>query len=205
MEVVALLVLGAVTGLGLVIVRVERRFRRISALVKHLKENSNVLYIASAWSVAKYCVVRPHESEPRRWEEVIAVVTDKRTAVYPLNNEPDITPTFSCTHGELQGFWRPEKYEAGDNDIWLHVQIGIEWHILKLRLGRSTMQALVRALKEVATVEQTKAYRRRRPYIHRGPAEALPATQDIHGAWMLEAPVCLYLMPLMLGVYEYEA
>ena len=89
---------------------------------------------------------------------------------------------------------------AGENTIWIHAEIGTGWHILKLRLYQYDMQKLVRALKEISTPEQVTAYRRRRPYIHEGLVTAFPAHQTITGAWELDSPVQLYLMPLFLVI-----
>jgi hypothetical protein len=61
---------------------------------------------------------------------------------------------------------------------------------------------LVRALKQVAAPELVTAYRRQRPYVHSGPHNVRPATQDIHGAWALGDAFALYLMPRFLVILE---
>jgi hypothetical protein len=69
-------------------------------------------------------------------------------------------------------------------------------------LPKTSMQILVRTLKEVVPEDLVTAYRRRRPYVHYGPAAARPAAQDMQGAWTLGVPVDLYLMPLALLILE---
>jgi hypothetical protein len=100
----------------------------------------------------------------------------------------------------MRWFGRPQKYSTGLNDLWLHFEIGDRWHLVKVRLYEGLMRDMVRGLKAIASDELVTAYRRRRPYIHEGPAAAQPATQDIHGAWTLDAPVTLYLMPRFLVI-----
>ncbi|MBZ0302972.1 MAG: hypothetical protein K8J31_24715, partial [Anaerolineae bacterium] len=68
-----------------------------------------------------------------------------------------------------------------------------------LRTSHYTMQSFVRAIKQIAMPEQVKAYRRHRPYVHYGPAPALPVEQDLYGAWTASAdPLTLYLTPCAL-------
>jgi hypothetical protein len=70
-------------------------------------------------------------------------------------------------------------------------------------LYQGLTQDFVRGLKVIASDELVTAYRRRRPYIHVGPVDAHPANQDIHGAWSLDEPVTLYLMPRFLVILRY--
>jgi hypothetical protein len=135
-----------------------------------------------------------------RWQPFMIAVMPSHIAVYRL--PPDEEPCLIVTPDQLRWFGRPKKYGYGWNRIWLHAEIDGQWLLIKLRLGREPMRLLVRALKEIATPEQVTAYRRRRPYIHYGPITAQPATQDMLGAWSLDGPVSLYLMPLSLVVLD---
>lgn len=107
---------------------------------------------------------------------------------------------FRCEAKEIRWFGRPQKYTDGNNEIWLHIEREGMWKLLKIRLPRGAMQDFVRAIKTIVPPELVTAYRRARPYIHAGPVKVQPASQDIHGAWSLEAPVNLYLMPRYLIV-----
>ncbi len=135
-----------------------------------------------------------------RLRQAILVLTPERCRLF--ERTPELCETFTFTPDQLRWFGRPRKYSAGYNDIWLHVERDDGWHLLKLRLYQSDMRNLVRALKQVAPPELVEAYRRRRPYVHRGPIEAQPAAQDIHGAWSLAVPVRLYLMPRCLVILD---
>ncbi len=84
------------------------------------------------------------------------------------------------------------------NALWLHWETPDGWKLLRVKLWRGSMADCVRLLKSVSPEELVTAYRRRRPYIHCGPEPANPAIQDIHGAWTLEAPLSIYLMPRYL-------
>jgi hypothetical protein len=64
---------------------------------------------------------------------------------------------------------------------------------------------MVRALKTVTPPELVTAYRRHRPYIHLGPITAQPAEQDIYGAWTLDEPFSLYVMPLYVVILRGKA
>jgi hypothetical protein len=101
----------------------------------------------------------------------------------------------------LRWFGRPVKYhDEGRNELWLHLEQDGEWKLVKLKLWRHPMQSLIRALKTIVPLELVTAYRRRRPYIHQGPVIAHPAEQDIYGAWSLDQPVSLYVMPLCVVI-----
>lgn len=128
------------------------------------------------------------------------MLSPQRFAVYLVNGK--LESVFSFSLDQLRWFGRPEKYHDGMNDLWLHVESGQGWLLVKLRMYRYTMQRFVRELKMVSTPELVTAYRRRRPYIHAGPRPAQLATQDIHGAWTLGDPVSLYLMPLHLLILD---
>ena len=137
------------------------------------------------------------ESEPLRWQRCLVLVDAEGVRLYPKTREMAVH--FQVRPDDLRWFGRPEKYIVGVNEIWLHIEMDSRWYVLQLRMWQDQMQALVRALKQIATEAQVKAYRRRRPYIHFGPVEAHVATQDLHGAWTLAAqPVMLYLGPSAL-------
>ncbi len=191
---------------GISFYRSHRITKRAEAIAEQVK-SSDPLYCSSHWYLTKYrldSIVAPENSRARwrrgKWRRCVLVVTEKHVAVYAVERDED--EKFAFTPGELRWFGRPVKYRSGVNEMWMHAQIGATWHLLRVKLYRLEMQALVRAMKQIATYEQVKAYRRRRPYIHRGPKRAHPATQDIHGAWSLDAPVDLYLTPLFLVIFH---
>ena len=144
------------------------------------------------------CRVRVRQPLERqgRWRRAYLFVSSKRVVAYARRG--DDTPLFDCAPHEIEGFWRPVKYEPGQNVIELHAQIDAAWVILEAQLWRSSMMGLVRALKALVSEDVIRAYRQRRPYIYREPAAARVATQDIHGAWELGEPFMLYLMPSAL-------
>jgi hypothetical protein len=162
-------------------------------------DTSNVLFYTSNWEVFQFTVETPGMPLAPWQKKDLLIISHKRIALY---QQPQLEPVFTIQPHELQGFWRPQKYSENVNEIWIHAQIGLTWYVLKLRLHKSSMQAVVRAVKAIATEEQIKAYRRARPYIHREPIRAFPAQQNLHGAWELDAPVDLYLMPLMLVIFQ---
>lgn len=138
-------------------------------------------------------------AQPARWQRGLLTVEHDGVHLYPRTAKMDIHVHFA----ELRWFGRPQKYHPYDNELWLHSASGAGWHLLKLRLPQYYTRHLVRALKQIATPEQVKAYRRQRPYIHYGPAPATPATQTIHGAWNVAAQSCqLYVMPAALVLFD---
>ena len=145
---------------------------------------------------AKLSPTSTPQASTRRRAFVIAVHAD-RLVFYPLDAlaVPQVFPL-----DRLRWFGRPKKYHYGKNEMWLHFEMDGGWQVIRLELHRTTMQLFVRTLKEVAAPELVTAYRRRRPYVHFGPAAAQPAKQDVLGAWALGGPVSLYLMPLHLVV-----
>jgi hypothetical protein len=161
-----------------------------------------------------YCLGSPHFNDTGyslgvigaadrtvRWQGCLVSVEADGLHVYPRTRKMDLHVHFR--RDSLRWFGRPEKYQPGRNTIWLHFESGGLWHLLRLRAQRHPMQQFVRALKQIATPEQVKAYRRRRPYVHYGPAPAQTATQDIHGAWSVAAPpLALYLTPCALVELE---
>jgi hypothetical protein len=130
------------------------------------------------------------------------IVTVKLGVIVILPRKQQGVEPFTFTPDQIRWFGRPQKYSPGLNDLWLHLETGDGWRLVKFRLYQGLMRDLVRGLKAVASEELVTAYRRRRPYIHEGPAQAQPATQDIHGAWTLDEPVSLYLMPRFLVVLQ---
>lgn len=139
-----------------------------------------------------------------RWSAgVLAVFADPALGVqlYPMT--PPIEPAFTCTKDALRWFGRPQKYARGQyNEIILHAQTPQgEWHVVTIQLFYDDMMAFVRAIKQIASEAQIKAYRRHRPYVHYGPLAVQRGEQDIHGAWTLEAErLTLYLTPSHLVV-----
>lgn len=148
--------------------------------------------------VAQAAQVRiAHPSAPtRRWSRVLLYVNDEHITIYRrIGTE---TPIFHCLGHEVKGFWRPRIYQDGINSIEIHANVGGVWTILKVRLTRSRMMALVRALKTFVDEDAERSYRQRRPYIYRPPAPAQLATQDIYGMWHYEREFNVYLNPASL-------
>jgi hypothetical protein len=186
-----------VAAIGGVIAYTSWRSRTYNTWYKQLNL-SELLFVNHDWEYFQFSV-QPPGFAAAKLQKGLLVITHKRIAVYQF---PQPEPLFTIQPHELRGFWRPQKYSDNINEIWIHAQIGLTWHILKLRLHKSSMQAVVRSVKAIATEEQIKAYRRARPYIHREPIRAFPAQQNLHGAWELDAPVNLYLMPLLLVIFQ---
>ena len=185
---------GAIAGL---IGYAFRRNAKYQAWRRQIVVGGDILYANWGWHDFRFRLDRPDDNITG-WQGGTIFVTHKRIAIYKY---PEPQPLFTIQPHELRGFWRPQKYTDGINEMWIHAHIGLTWYILKIRLQKFAMQKLVRAMKDIATEEQTKAYRRRRPYIHRGLSPAFPATQNIHGAWELDSPVALYIMPLRLVIF----
>jgi hypothetical protein len=134
-----------------------------------------------------------------RWKYFILTARPDDVTIHPRKKRN--TAPFAFTPDQIRWFGRPQKYSAGRNELWLHLEMGGGWHLVKFQLYEGLMRDLVRALKAVSSEELVTAYRRRRPYIHAGPATGQPADQDIHGAWTLDGPpVTLYLMPRFLVI-----
>lgn len=140
------------------------------------------------------------EKDSKQWRPCILFVGHKRLAVYPRPAQEDASPLVSIAPHELRGFWRPIPYHSGENEVQIHAQIGLTWGILRLKLPQSQMYLLIRAIKELSTADQIKAYRRQRPYPQKGLSPAYPAEQRLTGEWELFNPVDLYLTPLHLLV-----
>jgi hypothetical protein len=168
--------------------RAERRFKE---RLKRLKPRNTVFFETAPIRLS-------HPSQPSdRWTNAIVFVTNKHIVAYPTKGEE--TPLFETLGHEIEGFWRPKKYEEGINGIEIHAIPGGRWTILKVRLYKTRMESLVRALKALVVDEDVvRAYRQRRPYIYRPPADAQQAAQDLYGMWEHGAKLRVYLTPSML-------
>lgn len=175
-------------------VRADRRNRTARRLVGQLQAERQPIYCVASCATWFQVETISGQRSPRR--PFVLEVSADRLALYALNGDP--APALVLRPEQLRWFGRPRKYHAGTNEIWLHAEIDGEWRLIKVRLIPTHMRAFVRALKSFASEEQISAYRRRRPYIHFGPAPARPATQDVLGAWTLGEPLSLYLTPLHL-------
>ena len=131
-----------------------------------------------------------------RWVPALLFITEKQLIAYARRG--DETPLFSCYAHEIEGYWRPQKYQEGVNGIEIHANAAGHWSILKVRLMKSRMMALVRALQERVDEDIVRAYRQRRPYLYRPPAPAHLATQDLYGMWTHGDSFNLYLTPSRL-------
>jgi hypothetical protein len=141
------------------------------------------------------------DHEPVRWKACVLVIDENGFTIYPHSQKMDVK--FTLPKGGLRWFGRPKKYEPGQNDLWLHLEVNDCWRMLQLRTDYYNMQRMVRAIKTIATPEQVKAYRRHRPYIHYGPVAAQPAEQDIYGVWTVHPQITqFYIMPLALVFLE---
>lgn len=167
----------------------------ISARLNRLRPR-NALFGDSVYSHSHIAIAQP-SVKTVRWHEVYLFISNKQIVAYPKKMGND-TPLFECMPHHIEGFWRPTKYEEGDNTIEIHANIEGKWTILKARMSKARMFALVRTLKELVSADMTRAYRQRRPYIYRDPASAQLAKQNLQGAWELDAPFRAYLMPSAL-------
>lgn len=156
----------------------------------------HLLFADSLYDVSRVSVSSPHD-RAARWQKAYVFVANKRIVGYS-HKLGDDTPLFDFAPHQLEGFWRPKKYSSGDNVIELHVNADGKWQIVRLLLSKTRMLSLVRALKQLVDADMVRAYRQRRPYSYRGPAPAQLATQNLQGAWELDAPFKVYLMPSAL-------
>lgn len=168
--------------------------------VKNL-EAQNPHYVSPRWTDIEFQWSRPGEIV-EKWQRCILFIGHKRVSIYPYPPKIDSQPILSIDPQELRGFWRPQAYHDERNEVQIHAESLHHWGILKLRTWRAVMADIIRALKEVHSPEQVKAYRRRRPYPHKDPAIVLPAKQSLTGEWELFNPVELYLMPLHLVIMK---
>jgi len=193
----ALLLLLGGLGVGLYVAHKLRVYTRMGALFARLNQ-LNPLFCQ--WPI-KCRRIEVGERYPPRWQRSILVLTETDITVYPQSRNADKNWTFQPS--DLRWFGRPTKYTySNNNELWVDFEVGGRWHILKVRTHQDEMMALVRAFKAIATEEQIKAYRRRRPYIRFGPIDARPAEQDSYGVWTLSATVQLFLNPFALVVMQ---
>ena len=188
----------AVSVAGLIgsAVRAGRRRKAIQALIAQITETDHPLFCV--YSNDQKFQVQAINGQASSWLPFVIAVTPDQINLYPApSGDRTVIPA-----AQLRWFGRPKKYSSGPNELWLHAEHEGDWRLVRLRLYRDTMQALIRALKEITTPEQVIAYRRQRPYVHFGPVQARPAAQDIHGVWTLADPVDLYLMPLFLVLMQ---
>jgi hypothetical protein len=188
-DVIILAIIAAILSVpAFFIWRAERRFKE---RIKRLKPRSTVFYETGTIRLS-------HPSQPSdRWTNAMVFVTSKHIVAYPTRGAD--TPLFEALGHEIEGFWRPQKYLDGINGIEIHANAGGRWTILKVRLYRARMEALVRALKALVVDEDiVRAYRQRRPYIYRPPADAQQAEQDLYGMWEHGTKMRVYLTPSML-------
>jgi hypothetical protein len=153
---------------------------------------------------ARYAVESIGAPQQRWWirqrRVALLAATSDSLFIYPKALEMRTDNVFSWK--DLRWFGRPQPYQSGNNTIWLHFEYEGRWSKVSIRLSREKMMEFVRLSKEMAESDLVTAYRRRRPYIHLGPVQASLAQQDIHGAWTLDAPVQLYLMPRFLVILK---
>lgn len=189
MVLIYILIFGVIIGL---IVRQVRYYDKAMRFHKTISAQ-NPLFSLGAFS-SQYSVTTLN-GESNKWHDCIIALTDQDITLYPLTHKMEERHRFPLDG--LRWFGRPVKYHNKDrNELWMHFEQDGEWKLVKLRIWRSSMQDLIRALKTVTPPELVKAYRRHRPYIHQGPITAHPAEQDIYGAWSLDQPLSLYVMPL---------
>jgi|GEM_PF-716389 len=196
---VLLLCLTGIAIVGVLVVAIRRAIRLQQALnvrLKAIEVAEGAILTLQSWTGRWQHKPIPGAETP--WKPFILVVAPGGIVLY--DRDWQAAERLRLNIGAVRWFGRPQKYSNGDNDIWLHLEQDGAWSILKIRLWRDDMQAFVRALKSIAAPELVTAYRRARPYIHIGPVKAHPATQDIHGAWTLDPPLDLYLMPRFLVI-----
>lgn len=187
----------ALTSLAVWIGWQVQQYSRSSDFLAQIREQQP-LYSDAIWQWTQY-KVNTAGTDAGTWQKAVLVVMGDGIRLYDLKH---FELLLFVDAANLQGFWRPEKYSVGKNEIWLHNQHKEQWTILKMRLHYAPMQALVRALKEITTPEQRKAYRRQRPYIHSPLTLAYAAQQTLQGAWEIGAAFQLYIMPLNLVIFQ---
>jgi hypothetical protein len=200
---ITLIVCGGTGLLTIVLVILAVRQQRIyAAIQQRINEQINPdpdLIVCIQEGLGR-CAIQPLSQPSPAFKRSVIVVTSKRVSIY--NRTVAFDERISFAPDQIRWFGRPQKYSPGINEIWLHIEMAGLWQIVKIRLYQTAMRDLVRALKVVCAPELVTAYRRQRPYIHTGPAQAYPAEQDIHGAWTLHEPVTLYLMPRLLVILQ---
>jgi hypothetical protein len=193
-----------VGGLGLMIRRFNKRYAWMIDTVKELRQHAEIYYHDDYMPLSQFIVQtlgQPPHPEPEKLPNALLIISEKRLALY-VPYAKQLKTYFGVSHAEIQGFWRPVKYNPRINEMWIHCRIGDAWHILKIRAHRERMYKIAGALKRAAPEEQVIAYRRHRPYIHRGLSPARIANQTLQGAWEMLDAVDLYLMPLQLVLLQ---
>lgn len=179
-----------------------RRTKLLQARYRQLEEGKPLMSLPCWYGGAPRIVNQRIGGKKEAWKRSMMAVYSDRIVFVPDTPKLDVEISFAIR--ELRWFGRPKKYTPSTNAIWLHVEKDHHWHLIELHIGQHQMQKFVALLKQIATPEQVIAYRRQRPYIHYGPVKAAPATQDLQGAWTLEAPVSLYLMPSHLVILHQD-
>ncbi len=192
----ALVIVALIAALFLWISREMRSSRAVQALRDRLLEADPQRLILRS---ARYRILALGTQETR-WCSGVLDLTPERITLY--RRSQSMPSDFGFAPSELRWFGRPQKYENGTNEIWLHLERDAHWILLKVQLSRAAMQDFVRNLKPLVSAEINTAYRRTRPYVHYGPVRVQPAEQDIHGSWTLDAPITIYLMPLHLVILQ---
>ncbi|HEX2908603.1 MAG TPA: hypothetical protein VHO69_17155 [Phototrophicaceae bacterium] len=194
-----LLVLIAFLAVDL-LARWRRRHRQLNAgRFAELTRDQQPLMVLYPRIVGKMCLGRlVHPGQlPPRWRRCALVVTPARFTAYAPALHHEI---FTFTPDELQWVAVPDEVDRYYTTFWLHIERNREWFVLELRLYKNVNSLLMRAVKQFADSAEVGAERWRRRDLHYGPVRAEPAAQDIHGEWVLDEPVSLYLMPRFLVV-----
>lgn len=195
------LILLAITGgFAAWLVWYGRYLKAVNAFRERLLASSPI-YVTSYMECR--CIMTTLGGKTRRWRRCMLMVDAEGIHLYP--NVRDEKQAIHLPASGLRWFGRPVKYHDGRNELWLHVEEGDTWRLVKIKTWRYAMHDIVRAIKQIVPPELVTAYRRHRPYVHAGPVKAQPAEQDIYGAWSLDAPVSLYVMPLYVVLLQGSA
>lgn len=184
-----------IVGFAVWIDYVTRQLKRIEAFRARLIA-ANALYVTTGFEC--HCVITTLNGDTQKVRRAMLAVMPDGIRLYP--SVRDMEKYILLPSDSLRWFGRPVKYHDQRNELWLHLEEDGCWKLVKLTLWRPSMQSLIRALKPIVSPELVTAYRRRRPYVHLGPVVARPAEQDIHGAWTLDEPLSLYVMPLYVVI-----
>ncbi len=178
----------------------SRQFRAAQRVLRRLKADDSAGFYQ--YSYGRTCDVTTINGQRTPRRAFVVGVDSAGVVLVPVRGQAE--PQIRIAPEQVRWFGRPEKYRYGANALWIHVEQEGQWRLIRLNLDRSGMQTLIRALKPALSHDPDLVtyYRRRRPYVHYGPVQAHPATQDIYGAWELGEPVTLYLMPRYLVVLD---
>lgn len=189
-----LMIVGAmVVLLSVMVVRANRHYRAQQAALKALREQEQALKLFDGGYGLHVTLQTIGGAKPQTIDHPLLCLSPDSISLH--ENRLPIREVARFPLNQLRWFGRPQKYHDGLNEMWLHWETSQGWQLLQIKLWRGSMTDFVRLLKSVSPEDLVTAYRRRRPYIHCGPERAHPAIQDIHGAWMLEDPLLMYLMP----------